>query len=225
MPLSSSVRTAELQADKAHQELIRHLREGRLRSGAFMSMPMLVDQLAMPIAAVREAVKRAEAAGLVTILPKRGLAIMEADPERTRECLELRAIFDAEGARRLIDASQPLPLGALRDSHEAMCERARAGVTPEVQRRAIETDLSLHDMLARGIGLQLAEGLYEDNRNRVAIIQNMRPFLADRIIPAMQEHLEIISALETRDADRAVTAIRLHLVNTLRWWGIGFDTA
>jgi DNA-binding GntR family transcriptional regulator len=207
-------------AHQAHQALITALRGGQIRGGAFLSMAMLVDILALPLAAVREAVKLAEAGGLVTVLPKRGVVVMDAGPEITRECLEVRAIFDAEGARRLIEGNVPLPLSRLRDDHESLRDEALKAVTPDVQRRAILTDLSLHDALASGVGLKLAQRIYDDNRNRIAIIQNQRPFLADRIVSAMEEHLAIITALENRDADAAVGAIGDHLTNTLRWWGV-----
>lgn len=207
-------------AVQAHHSLIAALRDGRIRSGAFLSTPMLVEMLGLPLAAVREAVKLAEAGGVVSVLPKRGVVVMDAGPEMTRECLELRAIFDSEGARRIIETGASLPLSQLRDTHEALRNEASEGITPDIQRRAILTDLSLHDALSAGIGLTLAARLYDDNRNRIAIIQNQRAFLPDRIVSAMDEHLAIIEALERRDADRAVAAIRHHLANTLRWWGV-----
>ncbi len=111
-------------------------------------------------------------------------------------------------------------MSQLRDDHERLREEALAGVTADIQSRAILTDLSLHDALSAGIGLNLAARIYDDNRNRIAIIQIQRPFLADRIVSAMDEHLAIISALEARNAEDAVAAIRQHLVNTLRWWGV-----
>ena len=52
------------------------------------------------------------------------------------------------------------------------------------------------------------------------MIQNTRPFLPDRIVPAMREHLAIIDAVERRDAEAAVAAIAEHYRTTLRWWGI-----
>ena len=85
----------------------------------------------------------------------------------------------------------------------------------------METDLSLHDAMATGLGSGLAASLYAQNRNRVAIIQNTRPFLADRIVSAMEEHLAIIDAIAAGDAGAAATAIRAHLEATLRWWGVG----
>lgn len=217
-----SVRTdaAEGLSERAHEALLARLRDGQLQSGMFLSMPMLMDQLAMPMAAVREAVKRAESAGLLSILPKRGITVMDAGPGTTRECLELRAMFDCEGARRIIDGGAPFPLAALRAEHERLRDEAEHRMTADLPRRAVRTDLSLHDALAEGIGSALARRLYAENRNRIAVIQNTRPFLPDRIALAMNEHLAILDAIEAGDTDRAIAEIRHHLHNTLRWWGV-----
>lgn len=207
-------------SERAHEALLARLRDGRLQSGMFLSMPMLMDQLDMPMAAVREAVKRAEAAGLLSILPKRGITVMDAGAETTRECLELRAMFDGEGARRIIEGDAAFPLAALRADHERLRDEARKHMTADLPRRAVRTDLSLHDALAAGLGSGLARRLYAENRTRIAVIQNTRPFLPDRIALAMTEHLSILDAIEARDTDRALAEIRHHLRNTLRWWGV-----
>ena len=93
-------------------------------------------------------------------------------------------------------------------------------MTPELPRRAILTDLTLHDALSTGLDNPLAAEAYRVNRDRIAVIQNTRPFLPDRIVPAMREHLAIIDALGRRDAEETVAAIDLHYRTTLRWWGI-----
>ncbi len=209
-----------LMADQAYDRLIGVLRDGTLTSGQFVSMPGLVETIEMPLAATREAVKRADVNGLVRVLPKRGVLVMEASPEVTRNCMDLRALLDSEGARRLIANGGALPLGELRASHEALIEAAERSVTPELPRRAIRTDLTLHDALATGLDNPLAAEVYRVNRDRIAVIQNTRPFLADRIVPAMREHLAIIDALERHDAEAAVAAIAEHHRTTLRWWGI-----
>lgn len=211
---------AEGLTERAHQALLARLRDGRLPSGSFLSMPMLVEELGLPLAATREAVKRAEAGGLLTILPKRGITVMDAGPVTTRECLELRAMFDCEGARRIIETGAPFPLAALRAAHERLRDEAAEAMTADLPARAIRTDLSLHDALAAGLGSALARRLYAENRDRIAVIQNTRPFLADRVASAMREHLAILDAFEAGDAGRAAREIRDHLRHTLRWWGI-----
>lgn len=210
----------ELQAGHAYQQLIAQLRDGRLASGSFLSIPMLVARLDLPTAAVRDAVKRAEAVGLFTVIPKRGVIVMDAGAVTTRECLDLRAMFDSEGARRLIARQGDLALAALRDTHERLRDEAAVNPTTELSQRAIDTDLSLHDALSAGLDSALSARIYAENRDRIAIIQNTRSFLPDRIVSAMDEHLAIIAALEVREADAAAEAIRAHLRSTLRWWGV-----
>ncbi|CAN5790081.1 GntR family transcriptional regulator [soil metagenome] len=209
-----------LMADQAYDRLIAMLRGGALASGQFVSMPVLVELMGFPLAATREAVKRAEGRGLVSVLPKRGVMVMSAGPAVTRDCLDLRSMLDQEGARRLIAAKMPVPLDALRAAHEAVLRAAHQRMTPELPRRAMETDLSLHDALGGGLGNPMIVEIYAVNRDRITVIQNTRHFLADRIVSAMEEHLAIIDALERRGEAEAVAAIRHHCATTLRWWGV-----
>lgn len=209
-----------LMADSAYDRLVQLLRDGTIVSGAFVSMPGLVEMIGLPLAATREAVKRADVNDLVRVLPKRGVQVMEASPAMTRDCMDLRSILDSEGARRIVARGIDLPLGTLRAAHEAVIEAAERAVTPDLPRRAILTDLTLHDALATGLGNSMAAATYATNRDRIAVIQNTRPFLADRIVPAMREHLAILDALSRRDADAVVAAIGFHHRTTLRWWGI-----
>lgn len=209
-----------LMSDEAYARLVAALRDGSLASGQFVSMPGLVELLDLPLAATREAVKRADVNGLVRILPKRGVLVMEASPKVTRDCIDLRTVLDAEGARRVVRNAGSLPLAELRASHETLIDEALARMTPELPARAILTDLSLHDALATGLANPITSEVYAVNRDRIAVVQNTRAFLPDRIVPAMQEHLGIIEALERRDADAAVRAIWIHARSTLRWWGI-----
>lgn len=214
--------SGDLSAGRAYRSLIARLRDGTLGSGRFVSMPVLGEIIGFPIAATREAVKRAEAHGLLSVMPKRGVVVMSADPETTRACLDFRAMLDGEGARRRIlsDEEFRAELDALRQSHEALLADARAGHAGDLSRRAVATDLTLHDFLAGGLGNPLATEAYAVNRHRVAIIQNMRPFLPDRIASAMAEHLAIIDAVARRESQAAVAAIDHHHRQTLRWWGV-----
>ncbi|MFZ1469743.1 MAG: FCD domain-containing protein [Paracoccaceae bacterium] len=210
----------QLQADQAFQALRSSLRAGQLRAGQFLSMPGLVEVLDFPIAAMRDAVKRAEVAGLVQVMPKRGVLVMNAGPVETRNCMDARAALDAEGARRRIAANRLDGLAALIASHTAVLDEARQSPTPSLSPRAMQTDLSLHDYLAQGLDNPYLTDAYSENRDRIAIVQASRPFLADRIVSAMEEHMAILAALQAGDAAACGAAIWRHHEQTLRWWGV-----
>lgn len=206
--------------DQALDDLLTALRNGHLRAGAFFSMPELVDILGFPIAAIREATKRAETQSLLKILPKRGVTVMDASPQITFHCMDMRATFDKEGARRMLAKSDRPALGEIRNKHIELRSRAQQNVTPQMRAEAIAVDLSLHDALAAELENPFLMQCYAENSNRIAIIQNSRAFLPDRIVPAMEEHLEIIEALKTGDEPRTLAALDVHLSQTLRWWGV-----
>lgn len=209
-----------LSADKAQRALWSALRSGELRDGQFLSMSQLVSILDCPIAAIRDAVKQASALGLVSTLPKRGVQVMEARPDTIRDCLDFRMVLDQEGARRRIAGGDLSQLNSLRMQHDEMRQAARNGARNNLPPEAIEVDLTLHDYLAEGLNNPQLTAAYDANRMRIAIIQNARPFIQNRIVSAMEEHLSIIDALERRDVEAAEQAIRIHCEQTQRWWGV-----
>ena len=211
---------SQLLADKAQEALWSALRTGKLQAGQFLSIPQIVDLLGYPIAAVRDAVKHGSTLGLLTTLPKRGVQVMEVRPEIIRECLDFRLALDQEGARRRISQDVMSGLDELRQRHEEMEKSAEKAKGSNWSPKAIDVDLSLHDYLAGGLGNSLLATAYGANRMRIAIIQNVRPFLQDRIKSAMEEHLAIIDTLVLRDPEAAARAIRYHHDQTLRWWGV-----
>lgn len=227
----SETKDTQLLAARAQDALWAALRRGALRDGQFLSMSQLVTMLDLPLSAVREAVKLAAAQGLLSTLPKRGIQVMEARPETIRECLDFRLALDQEGARRRIADGDLAGLDTLRRRHQTFRAAALApagggsvgssGPGSSSGEDAIAVDLSLHDYLADGLGNGQLAAAYGANRMRIAIIQNARPFLQDRIASAMAEHLAIIDALEARDSAAATAAIHHHFTQTLRWWGVG----
>lgn len=209
-----------LMTDKAFLALRELLTGGGLRAGQFVSMADLVKLIGLPLAPVREAVKRAESAGFVRVLPKRGVAVMEATPALIRECFHLRTIFDQEGARQLVRARAADSLDELRRQHRRILDAAAAGITPSLQREAMAVDWTLHAALAEALDNAGAREIYARNRDRILVIQHSRPLLPDRIVPAMSEHLAIIDAIVDGDEQEAAARVREHFRQTLRWWGI-----
>jgi DNA-binding GntR family transcriptional regulator len=209
----------DLQSEQAFTALLAALKEGRLRGSEFHTIPALAKALDFPLAATREAVKRAEKQSLLGIFPKRGVMIMETGPDTTRACMDMRATLETEGVRRLLAAAHP-DLTSLRATHEALLNEARTDPDADLSRRALATDLSLHDFMASGLDNIFLRQAYEANRNRITIIQNARAFLPDRVVPAMEEHLAIIDAIDSGSAEASAIEIERHLRQTLRWWGV-----
>lgn len=209
-----------LLGEKAYLRLKQLLLNGSFQTGQYVSTQELVERLDCPLAPTREAVKRVANESLLRIVPKRGMYVMEATPDLIRHCFELRALIDQEGARTLAAAPEPPPFEVLRAAHERVLAAARSEITPDLQREAKDVDWQMHEALAASLANPLVTEIYERNRERIRIMQNSRPLLPDRIVPAMEEHLAILDAIEAGHAEVAAHAVRDHCRQTLRWWGI-----
>ena len=144
--------TDMLLADQAFGALKGLLFDGAVRAGQMVSIAELVERSGFPLAPVREAVKRAEVVGLVQILPKRGVLVIEPTPDTIQACFHLRCLMDQEGARVLAARAGRDGLDALRDEHAEVRLQAGRGITPELQRRAMEVDWKLHLAMAGALG-------------------------------------------------------------------------
>ncbi|WP_417276415.1 GntR family transcriptional regulator [Castellaniella sp.] len=209
-----------LLADQAFLAFKQLLLRGDVRAGQMVSIAELVERSGYPLAPVREAVKHAESVGLVQILPKRGVLVIEPTPDTIRACFHLRCMMDQEGARVLSTRPDKDDLQALREEHAVVRIRAEEGITPQLQRQAMEVDWKLHLALADALGNPLAARVYASNHDRITVLQLSRRLLPERIIPAMDEHLQILDAVLQGREEAAMQAVRGHLAGTLRWWGV-----
>ncbi|CAM5779281.1 GntR family transcriptional regulator [Castellaniella caeni] len=209
-----------LLADQAFQAVRGLLLDGSVRAGQLVSVAELVEATGLPLAPVREAVKHAESVGLMQILPRRGILVIEPVPQTVLACFNLRYLFDQEGARLLALHQQVDALAALRQQHVDVRQQAAREITPELQHRAIEVDWQLHQSLAQALDNPLAIKAYTNNLDRIIVLQRSRRLLPERIIPAMDEHMKIIDAVLDGQAEEAMQAVRDHLSGTLRWWGV-----
>lgn len=212
--------TDTLLSEKAYRRFKDLLLSNGLRAGQFVSMQDLVGLLDCPLAPTREAIKRVEGESLVRIVPKRGVYVMDVNPELIKNAYGLRALIDQEGARILARSPDKAELADLRKAHRKVIERARKNVTVELQEQAKEVDWRLHESLTASLENRLVSEIYGLNKEKIRVMQNSRPFLPDRIIPAMEEHLRIIDTILAGSAEEAASAVHDHYRNTLRWWGI-----
>ncbi len=90
--------------ERAYQALEEQVVTLRLRPGEFISEYALADKLSLGRTPVREALQRLAREGLVTILPRKGVLISEADPRNQLKVLEVRRelerLLSRAGAQR-----------------------------------------------------------------------------------------------------------------------------
>jgi DNA-binding GntR family transcriptional regulator len=202
-----------LLGNQAYLNLKKLLTTGEIRAGELISISDLSERIGLPIAPIRDAVKKAETMGLLQVVPLGTAKLID-------ECFRLRAILDLEGTRTLVRTKTNHNLHSLRAKHVEVLDKASKNMSLQAQRNALAVDWELHTYLSAALQNDSVSAIYQQNQDKLAIFQSSRPFLPERLIYAMREHLAIIDAILEKDEDKAVDLVSIHLAESLRWWQV-----
>ncbi|KAA9361872.1 GntR family transcriptional regulator [Ochrobactrum quorumnocens] len=200
--------------DKAYQSFTQHLLARDFHPGQFVSQRQLVTMTGLPLGAIRELIPRLEAEGLIKTVPQRGLQIAHIDLNLIREAFQFRLFIEKEAIAIFCQAASDELLRSLRAEHENTLNRAmNEGETPELEEQAQNIDWSLHDTIVGSLDNEIIWRAYQTNTIKMRLINQERFRITGRVIPVMQEHLSVLSAIETRDPQTAMDAIAVHINN------------
>src|SRR6056297_3323455 len=90
---------ATSQGDVAYQRLLDELRTGALLPGSRLFETELAQRLQVSRTPVREAIRRLEADGLVSHLPRVGATVRSLDHSEIMELYEMRLVLEGTAAR------------------------------------------------------------------------------------------------------------------------------
>jgi DNA-binding GntR family transcriptional regulator len=140
--------------EQAYRQIEEQIVTLRLKPGEFISEYALVDSLGIGRTPVREALQRLAREGLVTILPRKGVLVSQADPRRQLLVLEVRRELERLLCR----------LGAQRAS-DAQRERFRA-IAEGMDRAGKANDDIAFMRLDRELNLLISEAAHNDYASR-----------------------------------------------------------
>ncbi len=199
---------------QAYEGFKRQLLDANLRPGEFVSQRKLSELIGLPLGAIREAIPRLEAEGLIKTVPQRGLQIANVDLKLIRNAFQLRQILEREAALRFGETVSDAELESIEAAHRSIIARAKRGTTRELLSDAQAVDWGLHDRMIDALGNEIVSDLYRVNTLRIRLIRLDRVVLTpDALLPAMNEHLAIIAALRSRRPKEIAAAIERHLAS------------
>jgi len=198
---------------EAYERFCQQVLRAHLRPGQFISQRELVTLLDMPLGAVREMIPRLEAASLLRTVPKRGLHIAPVTLRLIRDAFQVRSMIERDAIVHFLRIVSTEELDALEHAHHAMLDRARsARPDPALDADTQALDWGLHDRMVDAMGNEILSEIYRVNSLHVRLIAlDASQIAAQRVLPAMQEHLQFIAALRRRDEDGAIAALMHHI--------------
>ncbi|GFM65498.1 GntR family transcriptional regulator [Pseudomonas cichorii] len=195
--------------EEAYNFLLNAICSGRYRKGDRLIAEDIASEIGTSRMPVREAFRRLDAQGLVTLRPNRGAVVSGLDIEQMNEVFEMRAALEGLAVRvavsrindrqitileRLLDDMDDFRddpghwIARHRAFHEYLCSLSE-------RPRLMKQIFSLYSLIEAPMRLWLEHG--------------------EKPLSGRQEHAQILDAVRARDAEAAERVIRQHIEGTL----------
>lgn len=185
--------------------------ERRLMPGTKLAEQQIADIFGVSRTVVRQALNQLSRDHLVTLEPARGAFVAQPSVEEARQVFEVRLMVESAMVRqlcaRITDAQIAELRRHLRDEREAV---RRTDVSGRTRLLA-----DFHVVLARMLGNEVLAQMLADLLSRSSLISLMYQS-SHSAEHSQDEHVQIVDALERRDARAAVRLMEHHLSSVER---------
>jgi len=186
--------------------------EGKFGPGERLVVGRLSGLFGVSPTPVRESLVELAGLGVVDLLPNRGAVVRPFGPTQLKEMIQVRRILEVEAARC---ASGHVTTKDLESLRAELNELKELPIDAERDRRAQDADTHLHTLIAE----QCGNPRLTDEVHRYLILfkalRNISHFRDSwagyRRTDDVQEHLRIVRAVASGDADRAAKAMDIHI--------------
>ncbi|MGQ9367845.1 GntR family transcriptional regulator [Azospirillum sp. ST 5-10] len=181
--------------------------ECRIPPGTRLNETALCDRLGVSRTPLREALKVLASEGLVVIHPNRGASVSTVTAREAAELFQVMAEMEALVGRRLAAHASDRDVRGLKTLH------ARMRAFHAADRRAdyFLANEAFHRRLAEIAGNGVLLGVHGGLASRLRRARYLANLTHARWAEAVDEHAEIIAALERRDGDGLARAMAEHM--------------
>lgn len=195
--------------DVVFETLRKAILTGTLEPGERLREVQLAERLGVSRTPVREAIRKLELEGLVSMVPRRGAEVARITDKNLRDVLEVRRHLDALCAELACARINEEQIGRLRNSCDEFERAVRSKDLDEIARR----DVEFHDVILEATKntrlIQLVHNLSEQMyRFRFEYIKNAK--MHEMLI---REHRTICESIASGEVEKASQAAKLHIDN------------
>lgn len=182
---------------------------GELKPGERLMEIHLANRLGVSRTPIREAIRKLELEGLVTMIPRRGAEVAQITEKSMNDVLEVRRALDALCVELACDRITEEKLNALKKA----CDSFEQAVKTKDVKKITQADVELHDIIVEATGnqrlIQMVHNLSEQMyRYRFEYIKD-----SDGHENLVEEHRIIYESLVKKDKETASLTAKLHIDN------------
>lgn len=182
---------------------------GELKPGERLMEIHLANKLGVSRTPIREAIRKLELEGLVTMIPRRGAEVAQITEKSMSDVLEVRRAVDALCVELACERIREEELEALKHA----CDKFEEAVESGDVKKIAQADVALHDIIVRATGNQrlvqlvntLSEQMYRYRFEYIKDVSQHRSLV--------EEHRVIYESILKKDKQTASEAAKLHIDN------------
>ncbi len=194
-----------------HDELVDLLHEmllaGELRPGEKVNEQALCARFGVSRTPLREALKVLASGGLITLSPNRGASVVRITPEEIDELFPIMGALEGLAGELACARITDAQVAEIRRMHDAMVEHYELGESA----RYLKLNRAIHEAIFAAAGNAELTALYHTLMIRTHSVRFIAKKSPHRWKEAVDDHVEIMDALEKRDGPRLSALLNLHL--------------
>lgn len=198
-------------SDLAYERILEALFERRVQAGSFVSQGELSEIVDVPVAPLRDALRVLEAEGILAIHPRSGIQFVRPGLELTRSTYQFRSILERAAIRVFAEQGDETLIDAIGHRHRILITKiGERGLEPDDLLVMEELERELHNAVIGILRNSLIDTSYRRMHNYLRLLRLDRRITAPVALRTLKEHVAIIDACRSRDADRAEAALDAH---------------
>jgi DNA-binding GntR family transcriptional regulator len=210
--MTTTVETTSL-GEQIQNALKGDILSGRMAPGQRIAIEELAARWGVSSTPVRDAIRRLESVGFVTVQPRRGIYVAELDADAFRDIFELRIALECLAVETATLLAPEYELDHVLARYREAAEHLRSTGDRSL---IAERDYMMHDLLMRFCRNLRLVAIMDDLRDLIdwaqATIVGRQPEAYDVTV---YEHIGIVEAMRARDVATARQAVRVHLERAL----------
>ncbi|MGR3755707.1 MAG: GntR family transcriptional regulator [Tranquillimonas sp.] len=194
-----------LQGQGAYLRLLDEIRSGALPPGSRLTETEIAERLKISRTPVREAIRRLEAEGLVSHMPRAGAVVRRLSYPEIMELYEMRVVLEGTAARLAARSASEVEIEELAAINAEMAAASGDGGAMSRLNRQFHTrliDAARNRFLVRSVNTV---------QTTLLILGPSTLEEAARAREATEEHRAVVDALTRRDGDAAEALMRRHM--------------
>lgn len=160
---------------------------------------------------VREALRKLHAEGLLEFIPHQGAIVTEWSSEDRDDVFELRAMLEAYGAARAARRMTAEGIAELRDLAEEQYRQTLTKAEGYLERIG-DLNSQFHRRIHEFAGSSRLGGALASLIEAQLMMKTFATYQDEDLLRSSAHHLEIVRALEARDAEWSASLMRSHIL-------------